>query len=301
MNLAGPEAPLPRTTNPRPPLKTTPVGPPGTVTVSACLRPSPEYSVLVLRPSFATHHGPSRLAARPHGLTRCASERSVTSTCLVKRSTRAPLAAAVAVRAKTTMASAPSLTSPRRDGRRPRSRRPAADEVPIPVEAVLRHALQRRVVDIDDPEPLRVAERPLEVVEQAPHEVALYGRALVDRTGDGVDVRLEIGGPLRVVHAAVVTADVAEGRAVLGHVDRTRLVVLGDSNQEPAEPVRINLPAHVRVLVLGDALHARTVVAGTDEEAEVIVDTQEVDRRRDRLQVTVLEERRELLVALEQV
>ena len=25
--------------------------------------------MLVLRPSFATHHGPSRLAARPHGLT----------------------------------------------------------------------------------------------------------------------------------------------------------------------------------------------------------------------------------------
>ncbi len=42
MNRAGAEAPLPWTTNPGPPLKTTPVGPPGTVTVSACLRPSPE-------------------------------------------------------------------------------------------------------------------------------------------------------------------------------------------------------------------------------------------------------------------
>ena len=42
MNRAGAEAPLPWTTNPGPPLKTTPVGPPGTVTVSACFRPSAE-------------------------------------------------------------------------------------------------------------------------------------------------------------------------------------------------------------------------------------------------------------------
>src|SRR5580765_3609861 len=183
---------------------------------------------------------------------------------------RAPLAEAVAMTATTTIASAPNFTSPRRYGRRPRRACFRRDEVAVPVEAVLWNTLERRIVDVDDAEPLRIAMRPLEVVEQAPDEVPLHGRAVGNGAGNGVDVRLDVRGPLGVVHLAVVAADVTERGSVLGDVDRTRRVVLRDPDQELVEPVRVDLPVHVRVLVLGVALHSRYVGAGADEEAEVV-------------------------------
>src|SRR5437870_4155324 len=70
------------------------------------------------------------------------------------------------------------------------------DEVAVPVEAVLGHSLERRVVDVDDPEPLRVTVRPLEVVEQAPDEVPLDRRAVGNRSRNGGDVRLEVRSSL---------------------------------------------------------------------------------------------------------
>src|SRR3954451_22856669 len=301
MNRAGPEAPLPCTTNPLPPLKTTPVGPPGTATVSACRRPSAAYSVLVLRPSFETHHGPSRLAARPQGLTSWESARSVTSARFVKRSKRALLADAVATSATTTTANAQSFTSPGRDRRGLRRALSRSDEVAVPVEAVLRHTLEGRVVDVDDPEALRVAVRPLEVVEQAPHEVALHRRPVGDRLRDGRGVRLEVRGPLGIVHAPVVDADVAERGAVLGDVDRLRGVVLRDPDEELMQAVGIDLPTHVGVLRLLDALHPRPVRARADDEPEVVVDAEIVERGRDRCEVAVPEDRHDQLVALEEV
>src|SRR5262245_36202860 len=68
----------------------------------------------------------------------------------------------------------------------------ARDQVAVPVEALLGHALERRVVDVDDPEALRVAEPPLEVVEQRPDEVAADRRALRDRLPDRGQVLLEV-------------------------------------------------------------------------------------------------------------
>jgi len=82
----------------------------------------------------------------------------------------------------------------------------------IPVEAVLGHPLERRIVDIDDPEALRVAEAPLEVVEEAPDEVAADRRAGVARASDRVDVRLQVRDALRIVDGAVTeeTIEVVE-------------------------------------------------------------------------------------------
>src|SRR2546421_405698 len=79
--------------------KTIPVGPPRTAIVIACLRPSPAYKVLELRASLATHHGPSALAARPHGFTSCESARSETSARTTNRSVRALLADVAAAKA----------------------------------------------------------------------------------------------------------------------------------------------------------------------------------------------------------
>src|SRR5919197_159958 len=228
MNRAGAAAPPPRTKKPRPPLKTTPVGPPGTATRSACFRPSAVYTVLELRASFATHHAPPARAARPHAFTSWGSLRSETRRWTMNRSVRALAAEPAAASAAMTTATAPGFTSARPDRGRPRRSAPARDEVAVPVEAVLRHAVERRVVDVDDPEPLRVPVRPLEVVEQAPDEVAADRRAVRDRLQDGGDVGFDVRRPLGVVHAPVVCPHVAEGGAVLGHVDRGRRVLLRD-------------------------------------------------------------------------
>src|SRR5215212_7713803 len=109
MNRAGAAACPARRTKPRPPEKTTPVAPPGTLIVSACFRPLPSYSVLELRASFATHHGPVELAASPQALTSSASPRSETSVRAVKRSKRALLAEPAAASATSATASAPAL------------------------------------------------------------------------------------------------------------------------------------------------------------------------------------------------
>ena len=61
------------TGKPVPPLKTVPVGPPGTPTTSACGVPSPVYSVEVFVPLFETHHGVAGPAEMPQPLIRCGS------------------------------------------------------------------------------------------------------------------------------------------------------------------------------------------------------------------------------------
>ena len=61
-------------------------------------------------------------------------------------------------------------------------------------------------------------------------------------------MRLEVRGPLGVVHLPVVAADVTERGTVLGHVDRRRLVVARNAHEELVQAVRVDLPPHVGVL-----------------------------------------------------
>ncbi len=143
--------------------------------------------------------------------------------------------------------------------------------------------------------------RPLEVVEQAPDEVSLHRRAVGDRAGNGGDMRREVRGSLGIVHAAVVDADVAERGAVLRDVHRGRCIVAGDPDEQAAETVGIDLPAHVRVLRLRIALHPRAVGAGAHDIAEVVVDAEEIQRGRDRLEIAVAHKCRDDLVALEEI
>src|SRR5439155_20030825 len=105
----------------------------------------------------------------------------------------------------------------------------------------------------------------------------------------------------RIVHAPVVDADVAKSRAVLRDEDRRRRVVASDTNKQTAETLRIDLPAHVRVRRLEVALHAWAFGARAHNEAEVVVDAEEVQRRGDRLEIAVSDKRRDRLVTLEEV
>src|SRR3954463_11480576 len=99
----------------------------------------------------------------------------------------------------------------------PRSRRLALlnDEVAVPREARLRNAVERRVVDVHDPEALRVAERPFEVVEERPEEVAVDRSPELDRACGRREVGLQVVLALGVVDRAVVAAEVVVGRTVL--------------------------------------------------------------------------------------
>src|SRR5262245_50788794 len=185
----------------------------------------------------------------------------------MKRSKRALLADPAAASAAIATATAATLMSGRGDRRRwARSAAPARDQVAVPVETVFRHALERRKVDVDDPEPLRIAERPLEVVEEAPDEVALDGRPGADRTRDRADVGLEEGRTLEIAHVAAVHAHVWERRPVLGDVDGGRLVVARHPNDHVVQAVGVDLPAHVRVLCVRIPDGSGSIRAGGDDE-----------------------------------
>src|SRR5580698_8128478 len=60
----------------------------------------------------------------------------------------------------------------------------ARDDAAVGVVAVLGRSLRGRVVDVDQAEPVGVARAPLEVVQQAPGEIAAHVRAPADRVGD---------------------------------------------------------------------------------------------------------------------
>src|SRR5690606_13301302 len=99
--------------------------------------------------------------------------------------------------------------------------RPRGDDATVLPTAVLHRALLGVVVHTDDPEPLGVAPRPLEVVQQRPVEVAAHVHALLDRVEDGGDVTAQELGALDVVDAllaALLDDLVVVGGAVLGHV-----------------------------------------------------------------------------------
>src|SRR5262249_46789464 len=96
-----------------------------------------------------------------------------------------------------------------------------SDDARVEQRAVFRRALLRLEVDVHDAEALRVAVRPLEVVEQRPHEVSPHVYAAFDRRVDGLDVRAEIVDAQRV--RQTVRFDrrwVEEGGAILRDVER---------------------------------------------------------------------------------
>src|SRR5919201_5106482 len=136
------------------------------------------------------------------------------------------------------------------------------DEVAVPVEAPLRHPLERRIVDVDESKALPVAPCPLEVVHQRPDEVALDRDTRLDSAADRRDVPFEVVTALRIAHAAVVTAHVRKRRAILRDVQRARRVVVADPDEQIVDAVGIDLPVHVGVLRVGLAHVDRRAAAG---------------------------------------
>ena len=153
-------------------------------------------------------------------------------------------------------------------------------------------ALERCVVDVDDAEALRVAVRPLEVVEQRPDEVAARpARRRRSRARRASRCASRYDDALAGRRRARCGRVVRERRAVLRDVERrTRSRVRRD--EQLVQPVRIDLPAHVRVRStpsrLDDAPARRVARVRLRRLRAVVVDAEEVERRRDRRQVARL-------------
>src|SRR5690606_31145426 len=93
-----------------------------------------------------------------------------------------------------------------------------AGDTGVPECTRLGGALLRLVVDVDDAEPLVVAVRPLEVVQERPHEVAAHVDALLDRGVDRTQVGIDERETLRIVDRSVRADEVVVRRPVLGDV-----------------------------------------------------------------------------------
>src|SRR3954449_5635165 len=166
---------------------------------------------------------------------------------------------------------------------------PSRDQVPIPERALLRDPSLGRIVDVDDPEPLRVAPFPFEVVEQRPDVVAADVYSLGPRLLDGCDVRTQVCDAATVRDGTVVEP-VLEGSAVLRDQQREVAVVSLDPQKQLRERFRYDRPLHRRQLrLLLDLPDAEDgTVAGGDEVRPVEVHAEEVERLRDRLEIAVL-------------
>ena len=103
----------------------------------------------------------------------------------------------------------------------------APDDLGVPLGAHLGCALEAREVDVHQAELLRVAVRPLEVVQQRPNKVAAHvGVVLQDGLVDLGEVALE-EDRARGVLGRVVDRVLAQRDAVLGDEDATLRVELG--------------------------------------------------------------------------
>src|SRR5918992_335951 len=94
------------------------------------------------------------------------------------------------------------------------------DDFGVPAGALLRDALLGLVVDVEDSESLRVAEGPLEVVEERPEEVAAHADARLDGVVERDEMLTEIPNSLEVSHHACHLDPVLEGGPVLGDEER---------------------------------------------------------------------------------
>src|SRR5690606_1556602 len=80
------------------------------------------------------------------------------------------------------------------------------DDPSVFCTAVFHRATLRLLVDMHDAEPLVVAPRPLEVVQQRPVEVSPHVHARLHRIEHGVEVLAHILGALRVRDADSIVA-----------------------------------------------------------------------------------------------
>src|SRR5208282_2262670 len=98
--------------------------------------------------------------------------------------------------------------------------RRSLDQLGVPSSRRLGSPLSRREVDIDEPEAIRVARAPFEIVEQRPDEIAAYVRTFPECRPHRADVGFEIGDAVAIDDFAALVGLVLAAAAVLGDIDR---------------------------------------------------------------------------------
>ena len=113
---------------------------------------------------------------------------------------------------------------------------------------------------------------------------------------------LDVGDAPRVVDGAVVAAVGVRG-SVLGHVERRRVVFVVEPDEQLVEAVRVDLPAHVGALhvVALDGRGAAVLAVRPYDAPRVVVHAEEVEGRRDRLQIPVGDRRQDRREVVEHV
>src|SRR3954470_5957610 len=182
------------------------------------------------------------------------------------------------------------------------------DQVAVPERAALRRPFEVLEVDRDDPKAPVVAVLPLEVVEQRPDVVAAHVDTGRDRTLDGLDVAAEVRDALGILdHGLPVGHGVVVRGAVLGDHERDVAVVALEAHQERGQGRRLDRPPHRRQRPVRRHLleRERAVDAARPDDGRLVeVDAEEVDWRRDLLEVAGLHELQwpdALLVQLDQI
>jgi hypothetical protein len=183
---------------------------------------------------------------------------------------------ALPVRIRASLSAGESL-SPGREGAPAR-----LDDVAIKEGAGFRRALERFVIHMDDAEPSRVPQAPLEVVEQRPGEVTTHIGTGLHRRAYGGDVGAVVIDAQDVVDSTVDRpGGIIERGAVFGHVERDVSIVRLDPQQHFGEGVGIDLPAGLGIGAIGlahvrDAEGARVRVM-PHHAARVVVHADEIE------------------------
>src|ERR1700730_2947482 len=138
-------------------------------------------------------------------------------------------------------------------GPSPRGLRSLPDQLRVPTKRTLRHALLRRVVDIDEAEARCIAGIPLEIVEQGPHEIAADARSRLHRGTHRVSMGSQILDALLVADLPRLVRLFARSEAVLRDKDRQMKTVM-KGEQRVAKCNGINRPSDSGALFLGRRL-----------------------------------------------
>src|ERR1700730_7650399 len=175
--------------------------------------------------------------------------------------------------------------------------RSTVGEIAIEVKRVLRPPCERLVVDVDKPEALAVAERPLEIIEQRPYEITAPRDSGFDCVEHRSEIVAQIGDTLPVANSFVRLDPVGKGSAVFENVDRQIAgVTLLGLDKHRTKNVGCDLPAHLGHRrsrgwrqdanlegVVGIAAHAGSGVMVDGEIVRLAPDDVEVARLDQRL------------------
>src|SRR5271166_3165852 len=124
--------------------------------------------------------------------------------------------------------------------------RGAPREFGIEMERVLGPPIERAVINVDEAEPSAVAEPPLEIVEERPHEITAHWYSGGDRIEHRAEIVAQIRDARRVVDPFVRLDPVGERCTVLEDVNRQiAAIALLRFEHHRTERVGRNLPAHL--------------------------------------------------------